>query len=340
MNTKDDNPIKDDIKNRSSKLDYSELKKRYDLSLKTIEELEQQKADILQIKNQVSTFEIKGEKGLKSEATAFIIASDWHVGKRVVSSKVNGLNSFNLKVFDKRAKNFFINSVTLLRMFERDITIKTVILGLLGDFIENVIHDGMAENNTLLPIDETIIVQDYIASGIKYLLKNTSKEIIIPCLVGNHSRTTKKIHTSTEVENSLEYFMYSNLKNIFSDEKRVKFIIADGSMLYLKVYGYQTRFLHGTSIKFGGGIGGLYIPAGKAISQWNKAKHADLTVFGHFHQSKFSGWGGFICNGSLCGYDDYALSIKCDWERPQQQFFLIDKNRGFTINAPILLDEN
>jgi hypothetical protein len=69
----------------------------------------------------------------------------------------------------------------------------------------------------------------------------------------------------------------------------------------LQIYDVTVRFHHGHSIRYAGGVGGIYIPTNKAIAQWNKGRHADLDVFGHFHQLRDGG--NFICNGSLIGYN-------------------------------------
>ena len=42
-------------------------------------------------------------------------------------------------------------------------------------------------------------------------------------------------------------------------------------------------------------------------------------------------------NGSLIGYNAYAMSIKADYEKPSQTFFLIHPRYGKTIVAPIEL---
>ena len=42
-------------------------------------------------------------------------------------------------------------------------------------------------------------------------------------------------------------------------------------------------------------------------------------------------------NGSLIGYNAYALSIKASFEPPTQTYFLLDKKRGRTMTAPIYL---
>jgi len=44
----------------------------------------------------------------------------------------------------------------------------------------------------------------------------------------------------------------------------------------------------------------------------DKARHADLDVFGHFHQLK--NLGNWVCNGSIIGYNAFALRIKADYE--------------------------
>ena len=131
--------------------------------------------------------------------------------------------------------------------------------------------------------------------------------------------------------------MYQSLAGHFRNEKRVKILIAEGSHSYIDVYGRNIRFLHGHDVKFNGGSGGLTIPLNKAIGQWDKARPAFLTCLGHFHQ-KFDG-GNFLVNGSLIGYNSFALSIKASAERAMQTFALIDRDHGKTIVAPILLTE-
>jgi hypothetical protein len=44
-----------------------------------------------------------------------------------------------------------------------------------------------------------------------------------------------------------------------------------------------------------------------------------------------------VCNGSLVGYNAYAIRNKFSFEQPKQQLLLIDKKRGRTFSCPILL---
>jgi len=235
-----------------------------------------------------------------------------------------------------RATKFFQNGLRLYDLMRKDVEIKNIVLALLGDFISGNIHEELLENNRLEPMDAIIEVQRVIISGINFLLENSDANIIIPCHSGNHPRITKMVHHSTEAGNSLEYFMYCNLAEMYKDDPRVEIIPSRGYHSYLDVYDMKVRFHHGHAIKYGGGIGGITIPVNKAISQWNKARHADLDVFGHYHQLK--NLGDWLCNGSLIGYNAFALKIKADFETPRQAFFLIDRDRGLTVTAPILLN--
>ena len=86
----------------------------------------------------------------------------------------------------------------------------------------------------------------------------------------------------------------------------------------------------------GGGIGGVSIPAYKKISQWQRAKYADLDIFGHLHQMKDGG--NFLLNGSMIGYNAFAVRIGADYEQPKQTFVLINKKRGKTLVCPITFE--
>jgi hypothetical protein len=311
--------------------------KRYNAALKQIAELERN-LKVFQGTRDVQTYTIPHHKsGSGSEATAVVLASDWHWGETVTAEQTNGLNEFNPEIRQKRAEKFFSNVVRLVKIFEKDISINTMVLALLGDFISNNIHDELMETNSDLPIDEIIGVQSVIASGIQFILDNTKLNLVIPTASGNHGRTTKKTHFSSEAGNSLEYLMYHNLANHFRDNKRVTFMLSRSYLSYVDVAGYLIRFHHGHAIKYGGGVGGIFISAFKAISQWDKGRQAQLDCFGHFHQVKDGG--KFLSNGSLVGFNDFAVRIKADFEKPKQVFFLIDhKRKEKTVTCPVFLE--
>ena len=312
--------------------------KKYQHLLDEVDRLKVEKKAILALKEPFNIFKIKPAPDLKSEATAFMIASDWHFEEIVKPETVSQLNEFNKEIAHARAKRFFQNGLRLYDLMRKDVEIKNIVLALLGDFISGNIHEELMENNRLEPMDAILEVQRVIVSGIDYLLENSDANLIMPCHSGNHPRITKRVHHATEPGNSLEYFMYCNLVERYAGNNRVEIIPSRGYHSYMDVYDIRVRFHHGHAIRYAGGIGGITIPVNKAIAQWNKARRANLDVFGHYHQHK--DLGEWVCNGSLIGYNAYALSIKADYEVPKQAFFLLDKLRGKTITAPILLNGN
>jgi hypothetical protein len=127
--------------------------------------------------------------------------------------------------------------------------------------------------------------------------------------------------------------MYQVLSQQITDG--VEWIIAEGAHVYVDILGTMTRFSHGDSIGYQGGIGGITIPVNKAIAQWSKARHADLDCFGHHHTTLAGKQ--FLSNGSVIGYGPYSLEIKAAYEPAQQTFALIDAKRGRTAVWPICL---
>ena len=304
--------------------------KKYKEALKEIDRLHREQEEVFKVKRTIQTFSINATTGRRdagsSETTPIILASDWHIEEMVDPDTVSGMNEYNLDISKARSVQFFQSVARLVEIFKQDTTIKQAVIGLLGDFFSNNIHDELTESNLLLPGDACWTAQQYIASGLKFLLENTDLTFVLVCHSGNHARVTKKVHVSTEAGNSLEKYMYRNLAEYFRNEKRLKFIIAEGQHSYIKVYNLTVRFLHGHSIRYNGGVGGITIPARKAIAQWDKMRKADLTCFGHFHSRLDAG--DFVCNGSLIGYNAFALSIKADYEPPAQQFILVSNYKG------------
>ena len=287
-------------------------------------------------------FHVKPKASIKaSESAAVIVLSDWHSEEEVLSGAVGGKNEHNLEIGAARVQRALDGGLCWFNINRRATTIKTLVMGYLGDFISGSIHEDLAESNLLPPTEAIYRAQGLLIGATRFVLKNTPSdvEIIIVCHGGNHGRTTHKQRIATETGNSLEQYMYYTLRDYFQTEKRIKFQIATGYHSYVNFFEdtYKTRWHHGHMINYQGGVGGITIPVNKAIAQWNKATPGiDLDIFGHFHQ-KLDG-GNFVCNGSLIGYNAYAVSIKAGYERPAQQFFLVNREfRGKTAVAPIFV---
>jgi hypothetical protein len=285
----------------------------------------------------LQTFDIR-PKHDKAEATAFLVASDWHIEEPVDPETIGGYNEFNLEIAEERAINFFKNGLYLIKKEKQSAKIDNVVLALIGDFITNYIHPELEEDALLSPTMAIDMAERLLASGIRFLLNDGCFEnLLIPCCFGNHGRTTAKSRYATGWKNNYEVLMYMHLARYFENEDRVNFNITKGYHNIITVYDRVVRLHHGDGIKYGGGVGGISVPVNKAIARWNDKEHATLDVFGHFHQLHFSK--SFVSNGSLIGYNAYAERFGCSPEPAQQAFFLIDKDHGRTTCAPVFVTE-
>ena len=273
----------------------------------------------------------------KSECAIVLQLSDWHWEEKVNPSQVNNLNHFNLDIADRRVDQYCDNSLNIIDTLKNPYNVRKLVIAIQGDFISGNIHEELMENNMLEPSFAIIAAQKKLIALIEFYLKNTEfEEIVIVPSSGNHGRMSKKQKISTELGNSLEHYMYYVLENYFKDEERIKFITQTSYLTFVDVLGTVIRFHHGHFMRFWGAVGGITTSVNKSVAQWNKSIKADLDVFGHFHQT--TRMKNFICNGSLIGYNPFAVSIKAEFEKPSQNLFVIDSMRGQTLFTPILLD--
>lgn len=269
------------------------------------------------------------------EATAIVLASDWHVEETVLPETVNSLNAYDLAIAERRARKFFDGISWLLDAHATHFRIRDLVLWLGGDLITGYIHEELVESNGLSPLYATRFVRTLVVEGIRMLLSAHPEldRIIVPCSHGNHGRTTIKPRISTGADNSYEHLLYQTLADDFRDEPRVSFHVARGELVFVDVYGLKVRFTHGDAVKYAGGVGGITIPINKAIAAWDRSIRADLTCMGHWHQLTFAS--KCLVNGSLIGPSAYTVRIKAEMETAQQAFALIDSRRGVCQQTPV-----
>ncbi len=269
------------------------------------------------------------------------VVSDTHIEESVTPQSIPGYsNEYNPTIAEARMRKLFQSFVFMLDAWRSVGKCDTAILAILGDIITGYIHDELMESNYMSPAKAIIFGQELLGAGIEYILKHAKlKRLIIPTCYGNHGRTTVKSRIQTGADNSFEYLLYKTMAREWKAEKRIDWRIADGYHNNVDLFGnYRIRFHHGDSVSYGGGVGGLTIPLLKKISGWNSGspRPANLDVLGHFH--RVMDGGSFIVNGSLIGFNSYALSIGASYEPPQQVCFWIDSKRGKTMTGRLYVE--
>ena len=332
--------IRADRDARKAKEEAASYKQRYETLLREYDEKETALNAALEIANNVRPVTIarKEAGGAKGEATAIGVISDWHAGAIVKPNTVNFCNEFNPDIFEERAHNYFRNLLTLINKERAAVNIHNLVLAIIGDLIENSLHPELVEEQTLSPIEQTLLAQNTIAGGLNYLLAESDLErIIIPTCPGNHGRTTDKMRAATNYKNSYEQLLYWSLARQFRDESRIEFQISDSYVNYTQVYDKTIGWHHGDGTKFQGGVGGLIIPLRKFAYRINQQRKIDVLVNGHWHTQFIDQdvWS----NGSLVGATAYGMRLGFAPERPQQIFRLLDAEEGFTAYFPVLVEK-
>jgi hypothetical protein len=333
--------IQERLELKKAKDRESALKARVAEQEERILDLEAELEVAFQVKNsdkKTAFTPAKVGKNMRGDCIAHMIASDWHLEEKVDPATVSGLNEYNLAVAAGRAQRFFDKGLWLCELASRGLYVRGLVVALLGDLITGQHREEAIENNLLSPPEAVEFAFDLLRAGFKMLKKEAhfSEPIVVACCSGNHGRTVDKPRASTREKHSFEWMLYRALQRELQDG-RMKFEIATGYHLNRKEYGHTIRYHHGDALKYNGGIGGITIPATKAIHSWNRGTPATLDVFGHFHTQMDGAC--FLANGSMIGANAYAVRIKAAHERPQQTFFLLDKENGKILTAPIFVTE-
>lgn len=260
----------------------------------------------------------------RRQGMAWMALSDLHVDEVVLPEDVAGKNEYNLAIADKSLARAFDAFAYMIEKDRGIWSIDSAGIWLGGDLGTLYVHN---ERPSMSPVQCMLWLRERIVAGIDHVLQQTRvRKLIVPCSHGNHGRLTKMPLRASGWDNSLESLLYAWLADYYSDSDRVQFHITRSAHQYVKALGTSIHFHHGDELKFAGGVGGLSIPLGKRRMKWENVIASDLHVIGHWHS--LLDFGHTICNGSLKGYDAYALSQGCDYEPAQQAYWIIDEKRG------------
>lgn len=307
--------------------EYQNLSDAYDiaLNLKTS-----------QVNRSIPKIDLSKKSG--NEATAIVQISDGHFGKVIIPSTVNGLNEYNPDIAKKRMQHCAENTIKLIKKEREDVKIDNLVLILGGDFLENSqLHNHSEMTTSMSPMEETLFSREILHKYIKTVCEyGNFKKIAIACTRGNHSRITHRMVASVDYRMNYETILYSILKDDFSKES-IQWTIPDSEVAEVEVYGKMLRVVHGHQIKFQGGVGGLTVPLNKYVMRMDQINKAFYNFVHHYHNLSYPTVRTTV-NGSIVGYDPYAMSIGCSYEPPMQSFQLLDSKWGMTIKAPIFCD--
>jgi hypothetical protein len=277
-----------------------------------------------------------------SPGTPTLLVSDLHWGERVDPQQVGGVNEYNLDIAHRRTRLLINNTVDLLRNHMVNPHYPGIVMAIGGDMFSGDIHEELSRTNEepIMPM-----VLDLYGVLIWCIQKMADEfgEIFVPCVTGNHSRTTMKPPSKNRNKLNFDWLLYKLLDKFFEKDERVTFYIPEGPDALYKVYSTRYLLTHGDQFRGGDGMIGALGPIIRGDHK-KRSRNAqvgleyDTLLLCHFHQ--LIQMQRLIVNGSLVGYSEYAHLGNFGFEPPRQALWITHPERGITFQMPVLVESS
>lgn len=276
-------------------------------------------------------------KPKNSAATLVAMLSDTHYDEIVNPDEMEGLNAYNRDIATTRTQLWSQNVIKLARHHLAGVNYDGMVLMLGGDIFSGDIHEELSITNEDTMIGSLLYWSEQIAASID-LFVSEFKKIHVVAVVGNHGRTTRKPRMKQRVRTNFDWLLAKMVERHFASNRHVTFTIPESADAWLQIYNHGHLVTHGDQVNGGGGIGGIYPPImrmrAKKQSRYLATGKSFQTIWlGHWHQ--YISTPSMVVNGSMKGFDEYALLNGFSFEQPQQAFALVTPKHNLTFQAPV-----
>lgn len=279
-----------------------------------------------------------------NHGTLVAFLSDTHIGEVVVPEEMNDFNAYNLDIAEQRLQRFFERTILVARKYLHGVTYDGIVLPLGGDLVSGDIHDELVETNEVSTYESVLWLLPRLKAGIEMFAEEFGNVHVVSA-PGNHGRNSKRPRHKRRSANNADTLVARLVALWLKDEEGITFDIPESFDVGFDIYGYPFSLEHGDNMKFSGTAEiGAIGPAKRGTLRAGNQASAEGTPFeykllGHFHQYIPTASQGFVMNGSLKGYDEYARSWHFRPERAQQALMVVTPEHGITVQAPVLVQK-
>lgn len=287
-------------------------------------------------------YEPKVSKG-KTAEVPMTIWSDWHAGEVVDLQETNGINEFDIPIFERRVQRLVSTTIDLTRNHGPGLY-PGMVVNLLGDMVSGGIHAELLKTDEEEVIPMTLRVRDILVDALGAMLEEY-KQLYIPCTAGNHGRSVQKPEYKRTVFKSFDWLTYQMTARHFAKEKSIIFDIPTSNEVHYRVFGRRYLAMHGDmmGVKGGDGIIGVLGPIMRGETKIGRQQSAigrdyDTLLLGHWHQSLFLP--RVIVNNTLKGFDEFAKNaLRAAPSTPSQALWLEHPKWGRTMHRDVFLED-
>lgn len=270
-----------------------------------------------------------------------VLWSDWHWGEVVLPGQIHHKNEFNVAIAKRRLRRLVEATISLCFDHMVNPVYPGLVVNLGGDIVSGDIHDELVETNELTSAQTLIDVTGSLAWALKHLADKFGRLWLVS-VAGNHGRMTKKPRAKNRAFTNFDWVISQLLRRQFIDDTRFSWLIPDGPDAWYQVHQHRYLLTHGDQFRGGDGIIGALGPILRGDTK-KRARNAnvglayDTMLMGHWHQ--YLPFDRVIVNGSLKGYDEYAMQNNFGFELPRQALWFTHPRRGITNHWGIQLED-
>jgi hypothetical protein len=274
-----------------------------------------------------------------------VVWSDIHYGETVSVEEVGGVNKYNKTIAATRMQRLYDTTVDLCfnHMGRAQRRYPGIVVCLGGDMVGGDIHEELQDTNDRTPQQAIDDLTDILCAGIEQMGSKFGR-VRLPCVVGNHGRSTKRPRAKTRVFYNHDWSIYCNLKRAFRQSKHIEFLIPGESDAYFEVFGHRYLLTHGDTlgVKGGDGIIGALGPIMRGAIKVHRSeaqigRDFDTAIVCHWHQ--YITLPGLIVNNSVKGYDEFTKNIlRAPYARPSQALWFTHPEHGITAHWQVYLE--
>jgi hypothetical protein len=218
-----------------------------------------------------------------------------------------------------------------------------IIVCLGGDMVGGDIHEELMSTNDRTPHQAVNDLTDILAAGIEKMASKFGR-VYVPCVVGNHGRSTKKMRMKGRVYTNYDWSIYCNLARYFKREKNIRIDVPNGADAHFLSYDQRCMLTHGDSlgVRGGDGIIGAIGPIMRGAIKVGRSEHQigldfDHLIMCHWHQMLWLP--GITVNNAVKGYDEFAaLQLRAPANRPSQALWFNHPEHGITARWEVFLE--
>jgi hypothetical protein len=254
-----------------------------------------------------------------------LFTSDFQYGEVVNAAEMDGMNSFNKKVFAERYALMIDKTIKWADAIEQGWGAnygQGIVYLRGGDAISGEIHDELRETNDASVRGALLELTALEVGGVRRL-RDRFGHVHIVSIPGNHGRTTLKPRSKRYVDLNFETILADLIQAKFEREPGYTFETPASGFAYFEACGWAFELRHGDRMGAGGGTGFIGAPAPitkghlrTRLAAATTGRMVDFVLTGHLHTSMKLPRG--FANGSMVGYNEYARGLNLDPDAAKQ----------------------